>query len=167
MKGGLSLLFLMFSFILSCAQTRFDNKKWGTIKVQKIRSQQTLAKHMAKKRSGIRVFWGRNSYGDYKETFPASYQSQLFPLVFNGGGLILTDENKQKSRNTVRGYDYEIFIGNVTAFKVKSVTAWDLNSRIRSLKRGEYMWITKLYYTDVEGNIHSNEIGEFKVEKVR
>ena len=166
MKRAIILFFLMFSFIFSFAQAPSGNKKWGTIKVKKIGSPHMVPKLSSKKKPGIRVFVGRYSGSDYKETFPASYKSQLFPLVFNGGGLILTDESKQWSSNTVRGYDYEIFIGNVTAFKVKSVTAWDLNSRIRSLPRGQYMWITKLYYTDIKGEIHSNEIGEFKIEKV-
>ena len=165
-KTGL-LLFLIFSFNLFFAQTSEKTEYRGTIRIRKMKLNSTLPESVNKKKQGIRVFIRRFNGSDYKETFPASYQSSLFPLVFNGGGLILTDENKQWSTNTIIGYDYEIFIGNTAAFKVKSATTKDLNSNIRCLGRNEYMWITKLYYTDREGKIHANKIGDFKIEKIR
>ncbi len=146
---------------------QLGNKKWGTIKVKRISYHHVPLKPIAKKRQGIRVFLVRFNGSDYKETFPASYESELFPLVFNGAGLILTDENKQWSKNNVRGYDYEVFIGNTSALKAKPTNFLDLNYVITSLKRGEYIWIKNLYYSDIKGAIQINKIGEFKVEKIR
>jgi len=117
MKKILLCTFLVFSSLVIIGQTPSKSTYWGTIKVKKTKTLSSIPKLIRKKKSGIRVFRVRYNGSEFKETFPETYKSDLFPLVFNNRGLILTDENKQWSDNTISGYDFEIFVGNAGAFQ--------------------------------------------------
>ncbi|MGQ0827526.1 MAG: hypothetical protein ACT4ON_03920 [Bacteroidota bacterium] len=163
MKKVILLFFLMINFTLTFAQS-YDEKR-GTIRIRKVKTNKILPTHATIKKPEPRIFIMRSNSLTYKETFPKGYRSELFPLVFNGGGLILADANKQWSSNTIIGYNYEIFVGNATAGKI-TASSWAMNSIIRGLALNQYLWISGLYYSDSKGNIHFNEIGEFKVERL-
>lgn len=164
MKKDLLLFFLIFNLTCSLAQSHLYNG-WGTIKVRKVQLDKTLPKLVAKKKPGIRIFFGRFNGSNYKITFPKSYQAELFPLVFNGRGLILTDENKTWTDNKIIDYNYEIAVGNAMG-KRSSATEWDINRIIAGLPVGQYLWISGLNFSDSTGIIHNSEIGEFKVERL-
>lgn len=160
------LLIFLFYFSSLSAQIPALHANWGTIKVKKNKTDKTLPKLIAKKKIGVRVFRVRYNGIDYKITFPEAYQSGLFPLLFNNQGLILTDENKQWSDNTIIGYSYEISIGDAIQTG-EPVTINNIRDYlIKSLSLGQFLWIKGLYYSDSKGIIHRNEIGEFKIERV-
>ena len=164
MKKGLLLLILIFGFTVLGAQPNPDNEFRGTIKVKRVKEK--IFPHLvAKKKSEIRVFFGSFGGYTYKITFPKSYQADLFPLMFNSRGLVLADENKLWSDNTIIGYNYEISIGNAVG-KKGSTAIWNINSLISNLPFGQFMWITGLYYSDLNGTLHRNEIGDFKIERL-
>ena len=142
----------------------------GTIKVRKnatvkyVISKQTSLK----KEPAMRVFRVRAYNYSFKEYFPKEYNSELFPLMMNVVGLIITDENKQYTENTIVSYDYEICKSRVIC-KNGTCDMPSLNIQIRELARmaiGSSIWIKNLAYKDKNGVIHRNKIGEFKIEKV-
>ena len=151
MKKVILLVFLMIYSTSSFAQN--SDEKRGTIKIRKVKSNKTLPAVVAKKNTGVRVFIVRWGGQTYKETFPTGYESKIFPLVFNRAGLILTDENKQWSDNTIKGFDYEVFTGNTTQGKNNTFNR-NINSIIRIMAVNQYMWISGLYYSDSKGNYH-------------
>lgn len=165
------LLFCSVFFNLAFAQKIPDSPKRGTIKVRKT----TTIKYFISKETSLkaapsmRIFRVRAYNYNFKEYFPIEYNSELFPLMLNFVGLIITDENRQATENTIISYEYEICKSQVVCKKGLCVIP-SLNYPIREMSRmaiGSSVWIKNLAYKDKYGVIHRNKIGEFKIEKVK
>ncbi|MBA3971183.1 MAG: hypothetical protein H0X46_03410, partial [Bacteroidetes bacterium] len=108
---GFLCYFLCFDAVL--AQQKSITR--GTIKIKKPGPTKYIisAKTSLVNSPQVRIFSVRGYNYNFKEYFPKDYRSELFPLVFNLSGLILTDENRQLSGCEIIGFEYEIFKSNV------------------------------------------------------
>ena len=168
------ILLIFFAFIVSADPVfaqEAKNVTRGTIRIKKPGSTRYIisAKTSLKKNPSVRIFRVRGYNYNFKEYFPDNYTSALYPLVFNYSGLVLTDENRQFSGFEIVSFEYEIFKSNVLYLKGVS-SQWNLSFSIRKLSEmmtGSSVWIKNLSYKDKNGVLHKNEIGEFKIEKVK
>lgn len=168
MKTIFSLLVLC-SIFLNVAISQ--NNLRGTIKVKKPKVQ---TKYLISKETSfkvfpeMRIFRVRGFNYNFKEYFPKEYNSELFPLVFNYGTLLLVDEKKKYDGAEILSFEYTLVKSNVTYY-IGFANEFDLSYCIREILRmriGSCVWIKNLAYKDKNGVVHKNEIGEFKVEKV-
>jgi hypothetical protein len=93
-----TLLFFLF-FLQAFPQEPVQNKK-GTITVKKPAGKKILAL----KKQKLRFYYfslGRNYR--YKITFPKSYTSDLYPLIFNNQGMVITGCCKEHYRKRYYG----------------------------------------------------------------
>lgn len=169
-------LVFLFSFYLLFVNTLFSQEKKienkrGTIKVKKVIPR----RYVISKATTLvvepvqRVFRVRAYNYNFKEYFPKAYTANLFPLMFNYGGLVLTNEKMESTGYQIIAYEYEIFKSQVQCSK-GSATSFNLNQPLRELSHmmiGSCIWIKKLVFIDKQGVIHENEIPEFKIEKVK
>ena len=166
------LILLLFCFICphaGSAQDKIKDPKRGTIRIKK--SGPTVyyinSKNSIKNKPTVRVFLIRGRNVNYKESFPKQYTSELFPLVFGNGTIILADKDRLIIRGTtILSYDYEVYKANVQIFKRKANGY--VNQALQELSQyglGSFVWIRNLSYKDKNGVIHKNEIGEFKIQK--
>ena len=95
MKTIISLLLLCSVFLNVVIS---QNNLRGTIKVKKpvVQTKYIISKETSFKAfPEMRIFRVRGFNYNFKEYFPKAYNSELFPLVFNYGVLILVDEKKK------------------------------------------------------------------------
>lgn len=163
-------LLCLFLFLGAVDVVIGQEQKRGTIKVKKAgQTVYLISKATTQVVPQNRVFRVRFYNFDFKEYFPKEYKSDLFPLVFNRTGLILADEKMQWTNNVILSYDYELFKTQVQ-FKKGNANSFNLTVPLRELSymmNGSSLWIKNLVYKDQNGVIHENEIGEFKIEKVK
>ncbi|MBL0328464.1 MAG: hypothetical protein IPP64_03360 [Bacteroidetes bacterium] len=166
------LVFALTGFLLLWNTTfSQEQTKRGTIKVKKVVPKKYLISKATtiEVKPQLRVFRVRAYNYNFKEYFPKAYNSNLFPLMFNYGGLVLTNEKMESTGYRIISYEYEIFKSQVQCSK-GDVKSFNLNQPLRELSHmmiGSSIWIKKLVYIDSEGVIHENEIPEFKIEKVK
>ncbi len=162
------LVFTLFQFnhILLFSQ----ESKRGTIKIKKpVQIKYVISKATNLATPQVRTFRVRYFNYNFKEYFPLEYKSKLFPLMFNYFGFFLADAKEQATDNKIISFDYEIFKTQVM-YKKGTANSFNLNLPFRELSYmmiGSCVWIKNLAYIDKDGIIHRNEIGEFKIEKVK
>lgn len=168
-------LALFLIFLLCFSNTAFSQEKAngnmrGTIKVKKVVSNKyIISKATSIKMPQERIFRVRAFNFNFKEYFPKEYSSNLFPLVYNSTSLMLVNENKQDVGAGVIYFEYEVVKSNVIIYK-GIANEGNINQSIRRLSKmmvGSSLWIKNLSYVDKSGVLHNNEIGEFKIEKVK
>lgn len=167
----LILLFTLTNNDPAFSQDKIKNETRGTIRVKKAGPTKYFisAKTSLKEFPPVRVFRVRGFNFNFNEYFPRDYDSELFPLVFNYRGLILTNEKREYSSCEIISFEYEIFKSNVL-YMSGTATQSDLSFPIRKISEmmtGSCIWIKNLSYKDKDGKLHKNEIGEFRIEKVK
>lgn len=166
--------FLFFILLLPgsvlFAQAPAGPGKTGTIKVRKAGTDKVLpVLQQKKKKSGKKLYsytFVMNSFR-YKVTFPKTYSSEVYPMIFNNSGLAISDADRQLTDDKPQTFSYELFVKNTFVTKKTGMNNFFFNQMLLQIRdNGSFVWVSEFSFRDRKGVIHTNEIPAFKVERI-